>query len=531
MRFHHFLRHPQGRKPRRLRRLLARLGPTWAAAPWRRLIQTACLALFLTLFFYVCWPYGQEDYAAAFAAREKVPAEFFLKLDPLVALSTAIASRMWIGALAWAGGILLLCIFLPRGFCGYICPLGTLIDCCDFLIGRRARQPLPRGWWVHLKYYLLTACLVASALGVLLSGFFAAIPVLTRALQFAIAPLQFGSLKGFYLVPPMNAGHYLSLALFAATLALGFMGKRFWCRYLCPTGAVFSLAARLRITRRQVHSACTSCGRCVAVCPFDAINPNFTTRAADCTLCQTCGGACPAHAITFSAHLPALSGKPEESPAAEGIQLTRRGFLAAGAGGAAFALGAGHLLGKPARPPVRPPGSVPEEQFLTLCVRCGQCFKVCPNNVLQPAGFTYGVNALWTPVVVANWSACSPTCNNCGQVCPTGAIRPLQMPEKRTTRMGLAIIDKESCLPYTGAAACQMCLDECTAAGYNAIEFRHVDVQLDPDGMPVEGTGRLVPLVLSEKCIGCGLCQTRCHVINVKEKHLLSRTAIEVVAT
>ncbi len=181
-------------------------------------------------------------------------------------------------------------------------------------------------------------------------------------------------------------------------------------------------------------------------------------------------------------------------------------------------------------PPVRPPGSVPEKQFLQLCIRCGECFKACPNNVLQPAGFQYGPDSLWTPVVVANWSGCSPSCTNCGRVCPTGAIRPLAIEEKRSARMGLAVLDEKTCLPYAATGTCQMCLDECVAAGYNAIEFRHVDVKVDDEGTPIEGTGRLVPVVLAEQCIGCGLCQTRCHMINVKEKGLLRRTAIEVRA-
>ena len=69
---------------------------------------------------------------------------------------------------------------IPRGFCGYICPLGTVIDLFDWAIGRRVNRwklkDQNRGWWVHLKYYLLLGCLVAALFGVLLTGFVAAIP-------------------------------------------------------------------------------------------------------------------------------------------------------------------------------------------------------------------------------------------------------------------------------------------------------------------------------------------------------------------
>lgn len=179
---------------------------------------------------------------------------------------------------------------------------------------------------------------------------------------------------------------------------------------------------------------------------------------------------------------------------------------------------------------VRPPGSVPEDAFLQLCVRCGQCIKVCPNNVLQPAGLENGLNGLWAPRVVADWSGCEPSCNNCGQVCPTGSIRALPLAEKQAARMALAVVDKQTCLPYAGRKACRYCVDECTAAGYEAIEFIRVGGQVDETGRPVDGSGFVAPAVLKEKCVGCGLCQMRCRAMNVKNEHLLVGSAIMIQA-
>jgi ferredoxin len=202
--------------------------------------------------------------------------------------------------------------------------------------------------------------------------------------------------------------------------------------------------------------------------------------------------------------------------------------------GCAAALGAGVPLAmgtsKNREPVVRAPGSVPEAAFLQLCVRCAQCMQVCPNNVLQPMGFEHGLDGLWTPRVVADWSGCEPSCNNCGQVCPTGAIRALDIEEKRAARMALARVDTGQCLPYAGTGDCQLCMDECSAAGYDAIEFMRVGGEVDGAGEPVPGSGFLAPVVLAHKCVGCGLCQMRCHGINVKEKHLLRGSAIRLVA-
>jgi polyferredoxin len=210
-----------------------------------------------------------------------------LVIDPLVSLSTAIASRSWVWSLVCAAAILVVCLVVPRGFCGYICPLGTLIDLFDWLIGRRVqrfRLP-PDGWWVHLKYYLLLGTLIAAACGVLVSGYVAAIPIVTRGLLFIGEPIQTASLRGYHLVPAWNAGHFVSLALFGLVLGLGLLQPRFWCKYVCPSGALFSLGNLFRLTERKVESSCIHCNKCVEICPFDAIKPDFTTRTTDCTLC------------------------------------------------------------------------------------------------------------------------------------------------------------------------------------------------------------------------------------------------------
>ena len=73
-------------------------------------------------------------------------------------------------------------------------------------------------------------------------------------------------------------------------------------------------------------------------------------------------------------------------------------------------------------------------------------------------------------------------------------------------------------------------MDECKAAGYDAIEFVRVGGEAADNGEPIESSGMLAPVVLEDKCIGCGLCQMRCMAINVKDTHLLDEAAIQVVA-
>ena len=217
----------------------------------------------------------------------------------------------------------------------------------------------------------------------------------------------------------------------------------------------------MRLTERKVESSCIHCNKCVQICPFDAIKPDFTTRVTDCTLCQSCGGVCPTHAIKFVSRWNRTELKLADDPPIGETPMGRRGFLslaagttAAGAAAAAVTIvtktwGASLNRTDTLRP-VRPPGSVPEQEFLELCIRCGECFKVCPNNVLQAQGFQQGWEGLWTPVVRADWAGCESSCHACGHVCPTGAIRALSLEVKKTTRMGLAVVNPSTCLPLAG---------------------------------------------------------------------------------
>ncbi len=314
------------------------------------------------------WP---SHHADNLAGKERLAAESFLVIDPLVSLSTAVAARSWVWSLGCAGVILAVCVLIPRGFCGYLCPLGTLIDVFDWSIGRRVTRfrVADDGWWVHIKYYLLLGSMVAALCGVLVTGFVAAIPVLTRGLLFLGAPVQTGLMRGWHQVPPMNPGHLVSIALFFGVLGLGLLQPRFWCKYVCPSGAVFSLGNLFRVSERKVESSCINCNKCVEICPFDAIKPDFTTRTTDCTLCQTCAGVCPTHAIKFVDRWNLVELKVENDPPTHETRLGRRGFLAAAAGVSAATVKEdrwrrGHegLRGAPRRPARLSPGTAAGER-------------------------------------------------------------------------------------------------------------------------------------------------------------------------
>jgi ferredoxin len=302
---------------------------------------------------------------------------------------------------------------------------------------------------------------------------------------------------------------------------------------------VFNL---LRIGQRKVESSCIHCNKCVEICPFDAIAEDFHTRTSDCTYCQTCGGVCPTGAIKFVTRWNERDLKIAGDPPVQPRSISRRTLLgvAALSGAAALARTTGASRGDSLPRPIRPPGSVPEPLFLDLCIRCGQCFKVCPGPVLEPAGVEFGWESVWTPVVNPDHAGCHQDCNFCTQVCPTGAIQPLTIQVKRKTHMGLAHVDTNTCLPFRNddRRDCDLCYVECRQAGYDAIEMREMEIELDPP--PPEGlfsemelyemSRILTPWVDRDACVGCGICQYRCYTTYVKQEGRLQRSAIIVSA-
>jgi MauM/NapG family ferredoxin protein len=224
-----------------------------------------------------------------------------------------------------------------------------------------------------------------------------------------------------------------------------------------------------------------------------AIDKNpLKTHASECIQCKNCSRVCPQAAISFPASVT-VAGEYS------GIHLSRRGFIYSLAGGLGFGFLSvqtpyASLQGK--QNLIRPPGALPENEFLRTCIRCGECMKSCLTNTLQPCLWESGLEGLWTPKLDLRLAPCEPNCHVCGKVCPTQAIRSLSLDEKTHAKIGTAVLRKEMCLVWSQNKLCLICDEICP---YNAIVFR-----------PVEGFRR--PVVVASRCNGCGYCEQRCPV-------------------
>jgi MauM/NapG family ferredoxin protein len=143
-------------------------------------------------------------------------------------------------------------------------------------------------------------------------------------------------------------------------------------------------------------------------------------------------------------------------------------------------------------PPLRPPGALPEREFLATCIRCGKCAQVCPYGSIRIAGLQDGFLLMGTPVIRPRRAPCY-LCMKCPAVCPSGALKRT-LKDKEAVRMGIAEIGKKKCLAWEGTL-CRSCYDDCPL--YN--EALTMDAELRP-------------VVNGKKCVGCGVCENVCPV-------------------
>ena len=469
----------------------------------RKSIQALSLLLFTTLFLL-----------ATYRLPDWLPADIYLRIDPLLGINAVIASREFIARVLWSLLLVGATLVVGRFFCAYLCPLGVSIDFLDFLLFRKGkRRGLKtdaglRRW----KYDLLIIVIAAALTGVSLAYLIDPIALLTRFYTLVLYPSIITVVNLILdLIRPFSKGlgwvtlahlHYpqpvyymtaVTLAIFGMIIFLNHFSPRFWCRYLCPLGALLSLLSSLSVFRRSVSEECNRCMACQKSCPMGAIDDDpLKTRWPECIQCRECAGICPQEAISYPA---SYAGMGEYSA----VDVSRRGLFFSLAGGVTFSFMAiqnPFTLLQGRRQLIRPPGALPETEFLRTCIRCGECMKSCVTNTLQPCLWESGMTGLWTPKLETRMAACEPNCNVCGKVCPTQAIRSLPLEEKTYAKIGTAVLRKESCLVWAQNKMCLICDEICP---YNAIVFR-----------PVEGYRR--PVVVASRCNGCGYCEQRCPV-------------------
>ena len=335
--------------------------------------------------------------------------------------------------------------------------------------------------------------------------------------------------------------------------AVALVRKRWFCRYVCPVGLLLDGVSGMKLPIKMWWRGCPPLGNYIVLItiagaiigyplflwmdPLALLNNAFSVFASKNVLSVIlslsgivivlltaltsgdlwCARICPLGATqdllqsvgSFFRNIRKSNRTDAHKAIAPGIALpgTRRQFIAiaAGLGFSFWAQKVGQARSKNA--PLRPPGATQERVFAGLCMRCGNCMRVCPSKIIHPDTGQSGILGFLSPMVRYETDYCNEECNACTKVCPSTALQPLNLEQKNKYIIGTAHLDRALCL--FGISDCNACVNTCP--------FDAIKVIWDKEAY------ESYPVVDPLKCNGCGACEVCCPTGDVKAIKVLKK--------
>ena len=414
--------------------------------------------------------------------------------------------------------LIALTLVFGRIYCSVICPLGVFQD----LLARLRRKKNKYSYSKEVKwlrYPVLAVFVLAGVAGIgslfqLLAPYSAYGRIATMIFQpiwklgnnlLAMMAERMDSYAFYTIDTWMRSLPVLIIA--AVTLVvlvvLAWRGGRTYCNTICPVGTILSFFARFSWLKiRFDEEKCKNCSLCSKNCKAACIDfKSHTVDYSRCVACGNCIDSCKFDALKYSS---SMQTKKNAS-----VDASKRSFLLASALVSTAAMaqkkeklmdgGLAEIEDKVApqrQTPLTPPGSLSFQNLSTRCTGCQLCVSECPNQVLRPSG---DLMHLMQPTMSYEHGYCRPECTRCSEVCPAGAIKKIDKPEKTSIQIGHAVWIKKNCVVLTDEVECGNCARHCPSG---AIEM----VPLDPDN---EDSPK-VPAINEAACIGCGACEYVC---------------------
>ena len=452
------------------------------------------------------------------------------------------------GVVAWGLiAVLALTLLFGRVYCSAICPLGILQDIVSWFsrkVKKKHRYKFRKAWTIT-RYSILGVLLLVvlfggitlltvldpySLFGRIASYLFKPIVVWVNNLGAAALSSAdvYSILYQYDLAPVQLTVLGTTLLFFILVIVMAFNRGRLYCNSVCPVGTVLGFLSKYSLFKIELdHDTCTQCGKCMRVCKAECIS--IKTQTIDysrCVACYNCIDTCPEDAAVYRISRKGkkektVEFKPVDMMVAQpkGPQMSKRSFLfTAGAGMAAVAglasvkkvqaaavaqkdsttvhTSNGGKIPENKQYAVSPPGSESIERFNDICTGCSLCVSACPSKVLQPSFLEYGLAGMLQPHMDFHAGLCNFDCTTCGEVCPTGAIRPLTVDQKHVTQIGKAHFIKANCIVETDGTDCGACSEHCPTKAVHMVPYGDL----------------VIPEVTEDICVGCGACEHACPV-------------------
>ena len=334
---------------------------------------------------------------------------------------------------------------------------------------------------------------------------------------------------------------------FVALLVFAGRWGRLYCNSVCPVGTILGALSRFSFFRVRINQdRCIKCGMCSKACKSSCIDvANKRVDASRCVVCFDCFSRCKKGALSYSlcggkstdaeeakTDGATTSSALDETTAREKFRLqkeiqsfdrSKRQFitlslLATTSALASVAVGDAQEEAAPLdlaptedegeKPAdygltpfkreymISPPGSQSHKRFTERCVGCHLCVAKCPQRILKPSGFEFGIQNFMQPRLdFGPQRFCNFDCTVCGEVCPTGAILPLTMEEKHLVQVGRVVFIKENCIVYAKDTSCGACSEHCPTQAIHMVPYKE---------------NLTIPETDEELCVGCGGCESIC---------------------
>jgi len=488
----------------------------------QKLFTLRTLRRFIALIFLLLFGFAFVDFSGTLSS-DFIQGLLYLQFTP------SVIKFITVGGIAASGFVIvtLLTFLFGRVYCSMLCPLGIIQD-----IAARVRFKKPKYVylkpWNLIRYISLFIIVSLALLGSLFLLYtFDPYSLAGRIFSDLIRPIYYGVnnllvvILGFFNSYALHhvdfkgmpwqgvaiTGSFAALLLFVA-----WRWGRIYCNSICPVGSFLSIISRYSLFRIVIdEKTCTACNRCVRTCKASCIDmEQKTIDFSRCVACYNCIDSCNAKGISYRFAL-----KPIKNSKAKDVDTARRSSLAILSGFAIGALSLGRInmlfaqnsgqgRGKGNRKagavfnernaPITPPGSYNQMDFLNACTACHLCVSVCPTHVLQPSISEFGFWGMLQPHMDFHSGFCNFECTKCGEVCPTGAIRLLELETKKRVQIGKAKFHRANCIVRVDRTECGACSEHCPTKAVKMVPWQ----------------GLFIPEVDEDICIGCGACEYAC---------------------
>lgn len=413
-----------------------------------------------------------------------------------------------------AGVAILLVVLVGFGriYCSTICPLGFLQDLAIWL-GKILR--IKHEWNITqikklriIRAGIFGITIVLLALGsAIVAGFLEPFAISSRIIFFLKMLFQ-GTVLG-----SISAILFIIISSFLILLLAAKKG-RFFCSWLCPVGTILWGFSPISLFKFRINkTACNQCNICLTECKAGAILvKEKRIDQALCVGCFNCVSVCKTNAIKIGSEIVKTKSIVEMPENNSEIKSERRKFLwQFGSVMLVMSTPTGLLASNQLKDilsekdhlqPVFPLGANELRRFKSKCTGCMLCASKCPAGIIIPSMGSIDSSPLLPALNFQN-NYCLEDCVACSQVCPTGALQEVFPENKKTTKMASLELKLKECRIVAEGLECAICAEICPA---HAIDMKLVAGQKYP-----------IPVVIQEKCNGCGKCQYRCPVKKKEE--------------